>query len=100
MLMDEPFASVDAQTREGLEDLVLRIRDQYDMTILFVTHDIDESVYLADRVLVLSRSPAHVVEDLSIDLPAPRDQISTREHADFVHLRSRVARLVHGGQPD
>ncbi|MGO1560240.1 ABC-type nitrate/sulfonate/bicarbonate transport system, ATPase component [Actinomycetales bacterium JB111] len=100
MLMDEPFASVDAQTREGLEDLVLRIRDQYDMTILFVTHDIDESVYLADRVLVLSRSPAHVVEDLAIDLPSPRDQISTREHADFVHLRSRVARLVHGGEPD
>ena len=97
LLMDEPFASVDAQTREGLEDLVLSIRDRYDMTILFVTHDIDESVYLADRVLVLSRPPAHLVEDIKIDLPSPRDQISTREHADFVHLRGHVARLIHGG---
>jgi NitT/TauT family transport system ATP-binding protein len=100
LLMDEPFASVDAQTREGLEDLVLQIRDRYDMTILFVTHDIDESVYLADRVLVLSRPPAHLVEDLRIELPEPRDQITTRENPEFVRLRSRVARLVHGGTPE
>src|SRR3546814_2540053 len=69
LLMDEPFASVDAQTREGLEDLVLQIRDRYDMTILFVTHDIDESVYLANRVLVLSRPPAHLVDDIAVNLP-------------------------------
>ncbi len=79
MLMDEPFASVDAQTREGLEDLVLRIRDRYGMTILFVTHDIDESVYLANRVLVLSKPPARVVEDIRVELREPRDQITTRE---------------------
>jgi len=99
LLMDEPFASVDAQTREGLEDLVLKIRDTYDMTILFVTHDIDESVYLANRVLVLSRPPAHLVEDIRIHLPEPRDQITTRENPDFVHLRGHVARLIHGGEP-
>ncbi len=97
LLMDEPFASVDAQTREGLEDLVLQIRDTYDMTILFVTHDIDESVYLANRVLVLSRPPARLVEDIRVDLPEPRDQITTRENPDFVHLRGHVARLIHGG---
>ena len=97
LLMDEPFASVDAQTREGLEDLVLQIRDRYGMTILFVTHDIDESVYLANRVLVLSRPPAHLVEDIRVDLPTPRDQITTREDPAFVHLRSHVARLIHGG---
>jgi len=97
MLMDEPFASVDAQTREGLEDLVLKIRDTYGMTILFVTHDIDESVYLANRVLVLSRPPAHIVEDIRVDLPEPRDQITTRENPDFIHLRGHVARLIHGG---
>ena len=96
LLMDEPFASVDAQTREGLEDLVLQIRRDYDMTILFVTHDIDESVYLANRVLVLSRPPATLAEDLKIDLPEPRDQITTREEPDFVHLRGHVARLIHG----
>src|SRR5947199_8098581 len=56
LLMDEPFASVDAQTRGDLEDLVLRVREEYGITILFVTHDIDESVYLADRVVVLTHS--------------------------------------------
>ncbi|GLI26540.1 ABC transporter [Agromyces rhizosphaerae] len=96
LLMDEPFASVDAQTREGLEDLVLRIRDHYDMTILFVTHDIDESVYLADRVLVLSRPPATLAEDIAVDLGPSRDQITTREDPEFIHLRGHVARLIHG----
>src|SRR3546814_19488834 len=94
--MDEPFASVDAQTREGLEDLVLQIRDRYDMTILFVTHDIDESVYLANRVLVLSRPPAHLVEDIAVNLPEPRDQNTPREAPHFIHLRGTMARLIPG----
>jgi NitT/TauT family transport system ATP-binding protein len=94
LLMDEPFASVDAQTRAELEDLVLAVRERFAMTILFVTHDIDESVYLADRVLVLSRSPARVVADLETALPHPRDQIETKERGDFVHLRGEVARLI------
>ncbi|MEV1131823.1 ABC transporter ATP-binding protein [Agromyces sp. NPDC049794] len=94
LLMDEPFASVDAQTRAELEDLMLAVRKQFGMTILFVTHDIDESIYLADRVLVLSKSPSTIVESLDIDLPYPRDQVSTRELEDFVHLRSHVARLI------
>ncbi|MBO9577302.1 MAG: ABC transporter ATP-binding protein [Microbacteriaceae bacterium] len=99
LLMDEPFASVDAQTREGLEDLVLRVREQSDVTILFVTHDVDESVYLADRVLVLSKPPSRIVEDIPVPLPSPRDQIRTKELAEFVHLRGQVARLIHGAQP-
>ena len=99
LLMDEPFASVDAQTREGLEDLVLQIRNRMDVTILFVTHDVDESVYLADRVLVLSKPPSHIVQDLAVNLPSPRDQISTKELPEFVHLRGQVARLIHGADP-
>jgi NitT/TauT family transport system ATP-binding protein len=94
MLMDEPFASVDAQTRGDLEDLVLRVRDEHDMTILLVTHDIDESVYLADRVLVLSTAPTTIVETLKVGLPRERDQITTRESEEFVHLRGEVARLL------
>src|SRR5256885_58464 len=62
MLMDEPFASVDAQTRADLEDLVLEVRRQYGVTVVFVTHDIDESVYLGDRVVVLTPAPTHVQE--------------------------------------
>ncbi|WP_084961402.1 ABC transporter ATP-binding protein [Thermoactinospora rubra] len=96
MLMDEPFGSVDAQTREDLEDLVLQVRGHHRMTIVLITHDIDESVYVGDRVVVLSKAPAHVVGDLKVDLPAPRDQITTREHPDFVHLRAEVGRLVRG----
>jgi NitT/TauT family transport system ATP-binding protein len=96
MLMDEPFGSVDAQTREDLEDLLLRVRGHDDMTILLVTHDIDESVYVGDRVVVLTRSPGHVCEDLPVDLPAQRDQVATRELAAFVHLRAEVGRLIRG----
>jgi len=96
MLMDEPFASVDAQTRSDLEDLVLLLRSEFGMTILFVTHDIDESVYLANRVLVLSRPPATLVEDIAVDLPVPRDQIATKEDPKFVHIRGHVARLIRG----
>ena len=94
LLMDEPFASVDAQTRGDLEDLLLRVRDEYGITILFVTHDIDESVYLADRVIVLTHAPTQVKEIVPVSLPRPRDQIATKELPEFAHLRGHVARLV------
>jgi NitT/TauT family transport system ATP-binding protein len=94
LLMDEPFASVDAQTRADLEDLVLDVRRKFAMTILFVTHDVDESVYLADRVLVLSKSPSRIVSEVAVDLPEPRDQISTKETQRFVQLRAEVARRI------
>jgi NitT/TauT family transport system ATP-binding protein len=94
LLMDEPFASVDAQTRGDLEDLILQVRERYGVTILFVTHDIDESVYLADRVVVLTHAPTEVKEIVSVDLPRPRDQITTKELPEFTHLRGHVYRLI------
>jgi NitT/TauT family transport system ATP-binding protein len=94
LLMDEPFASVDAQTRGDLEDLVLRVREQYGITILFVTHDIDESVYLSDRVVVLTHAPTQVKEIVPVELPTPRDQIATKELPEFAHLRAHVYRLI------
>jgi NitT/TauT family transport system ATP-binding protein len=94
LLMDEPFASVDAQTRGDLEDLILRVREQYGITILFVTHDIDESVYLSDRVIVLTHSPTEVKEVVAVDLPSPRDQIATKELPEFTALRAHVYRLI------
>ncbi|EHR63344.1 ABC transporter ATP-binding protein [Saccharomonospora cyanea] len=97
LLMDEPFASVDAQTRFELEDLLRKVQTQNESTVLLVTHDIDESVYLGDRVLVLSKSPATIVADLTVDLPAERDQITTRESPEFVSMRAEVARLLHSG---
>jgi NitT/TauT family transport system ATP-binding protein len=100
LLMDEPFASVDAQTRGDLEDLILRVREQYEITVLFVTHDIDESVYLPDRVVVLTHSPTEVKEIVPVDLPRPRDQIVTKELPEFAHLRGHVYRLIKREQQD
>jgi NitT/TauT family transport system ATP-binding protein len=92
--MDEPFASVDAQTRGDLEDLVLRVREEYGITILFVTHDIDESVYMADRVVILTARPTVVQATLDIALPRPRDQVTTKELPEFAQLRARVYRAI------
>jgi NitT/TauT family transport system ATP-binding protein len=94
LLMDEPFASIDAQTRAELEDLTLRTWDLFGITVLFVTHDIDEAVYLSDRVVILSPSPATVAEIVDVDLPRPRDQISTKELPEFAALRGHVFRAV------
>jgi NitT/TauT family transport system ATP-binding protein len=94
LLMDEPFASVDAQTRGDLEDLVLGVREQFGITILFVTHDIDESVYLSERVVILTHSPTEVKEIVTVDLPVPRDQIATKELPEFTQLRGHVHRLI------
>jgi NitT/TauT family transport system ATP-binding protein len=94
LLMDEPFASVDAQTRADLEDLVATVREQFGITIVFITHDIDEAVYLSDRVVVLSRSPATVVDVVTTDLPRPRDQIATKALQQFVAKRSVIAQLI------
>jgi NitT/TauT family transport system ATP-binding protein len=98
LLMDEPFASVDAQTRAELEDLLLDVRREYNTTVLLVTHDIDESVYLSDRVLVLSKAPSTIVATIDVTpLGADRDQIITKETDEFVHLRGEVARLLRYG---
>lgn len=94
LVMDEPFAAVDAQTRADLEDLVRRLWQQLGVTVLFVTHDIDESVYLGQRVLVLSHAPTFVLEDVTIDLPAERDQLTTRALPEFAALRTRVYALI------
>nr|WP_202538457.1 ABC transporter ATP-binding protein [Streptomyces sp. SID8379] len=96
LLMDEPFAAVDAQTRADLEDLVRGLWRERGMTVLFVTHDIDEAVYLGERVLVLCSSPTMVREEVSVELPLERDQLTTRADARFTGLRSRVLELIRG----
>ncbi len=90
LLMDEPFAAVDAQTRADLEDLIRSVWQRLRVTLLFITHDIDESVYLGQRVIVLSASPTRVASIVDIDLPAQRDQLTTRGDARFVELRAQI----------
>jgi NitT/TauT family transport system ATP-binding protein len=90
LLMDEPFAAVDAQTRAELEDLVRSLWKRLGVTVIFVTHDIDESVYLGQRVVVLSSSPTRVLDDIQITLPDERDQVMTRADPAFARLRTLV----------
>jgi NitT/TauT family transport system ATP-binding protein len=90
LLMDEPFAAVDAQTRADLEDLIRAVWKKLGVTVLFVTHDIDESVYLGERVIILSSSPTVIQEDIIIDLPQDRDQLNTRALPRFTELRHHV----------
>ncbi|MFI8307291.1 ABC transporter ATP-binding protein [Streptomyces sp. NPDC085927] len=98
LLMDEPFAAVDAQTRADLEDLVRRLWQERSMTVLFVTHDIDEAVYLGERVIVLSRSPTVVQEQLKVDLPRERDQLTTRVAPRFAELRTHVYEQIQAAK--
>ncbi|MFC3493703.1 ABC transporter ATP-binding protein [Glycomyces rhizosphaerae] len=90
LLMDEPFAAVDAQTRADLEDLIRDLWGKLGITIVFITHDIDESVYLGQRVIVLSSPPTTTRAEITVDLGDERDQIATRSDPEFVKLRARV----------
>jgi NitT/TauT family transport system ATP-binding protein len=94
LLMDEPFASVDAQTRFDLEDLILQVRRELGITVVLVTHDIDEAVYLSDRVVVLGRAPSRVTEILDVPLDHPRTQVGTRSSDTFGRLRGHLMELV------
>ncbi|WP_411720261.1 ABC transporter ATP-binding protein, partial [Mycetocola sp.] len=90
LLMDEPFASVDAQTRAELEDLTLQLWSDRKMTIAFVTHDIDESIYLGNRIVVLSRTPTVIRQTIDVELPWPRDQLASKARPEFGRLREEV----------
>jgi NitT/TauT family transport system ATP-binding protein len=96
MLMDEPFASVDAQTRADLEDLILGVREEFKMTIILVTHDIDEAVYLGDEVVVLGGAPTTVQERIQTGLGERRDQLTTKSRPEFTQTRGRILRLIRG----
>lgn len=94
LLMDEPFGSLDAQTRGELEDQLLQIWERFQQTIIFVTHDIEEGIYLSDRVIVLTASPAEIFKDFSVDLPRPRNQIETRSDPNFLRIRNAIHKMI------
>ena len=101
LLLDEPFASVDALTRAELQDVVLRVHRDVEnrrVTIVHVTHDIDEAVYLADRVLVLSPSPGRVAGSVEVGLPRPRTQIATRSSPRFLEVRNAIHEVISAEQ--
>ncbi len=94
LLMDEAFSGVDALSRATLQDVILRAWAEAGVTVLFVTHDIDEAVYLADRVVVLHPEGHGVLADVRTDLPRPREQVTTRELPDFLRHRRDLLNLV------
>jgi NitT/TauT family transport system ATP-binding protein len=99
LLMDEPFSSVDALTRMDLHNLILELWTRQRFTAVLVTHDVDEAVYLADRVAVLSARPSSIVRSIPTALPRPRDSIVTRELPRFVELRHELLEMLLGRAP-
>ncbi|MDA9451182.1 MULTISPECIES: ABC transporter ATP-binding protein [unclassified Bradyrhizobium] len=90
LLMDEPFGALDAMTRQGLQDEVLELVSDSGATVIFVTHDLEEAIYLGDRVIGLLPHPGRIGIDLPISLPKPRDQLATRETPEFLRLRREL----------
>jgi NitT/TauT family transport system ATP-binding protein len=93
LLMDEPFGALDAQTRFMMQDNLLRIWEEFKITVLFVTHDIDEALFLSDRVIVMSASPGRVLADIRVDFGRPRDLDMLLE-PDFVKLKKECFSLI------
>jgi len=90
LLMDEPFGALDAITRQELQDEVARIVREDGRTVLFITHDLEEAIYLGDRVIALAANPGRIAEIVDVDLPRPRDQLTTREDSRFLQYRHRL----------
>jgi NitT/TauT family transport system ATP-binding protein len=98
LLMDEPFGALDAMTRQALQDEVLRLIETSQTTALFVTHDLEEAIYLGDRVIALYPNPGRVAQVFDVSLPRPRNQLETREHPDFLRLRREIFDFVREGE--
>jgi ABC-type nitrate/sulfonate/bicarbonate transport system ATPase subunit len=98
LLMDEPFGALDAMTRQGLQDEVLSLVAASRATVIFVTHDLEEAIYLGDRVIGLLPHPGRIGIELKIDLPRPRDQLRTRENPEFLALRRELFDFIKASE--
>jgi NitT/TauT family transport system ATP-binding protein len=96
MLMDEPFGALDAITRQTLQDELLQLAAEQHMTVVFITHDLEEAIYLGDRVFVLGANPGHIVEQIDVELPRPRSQLETRQDRRFLANRHHLFGLLQG----
>jgi len=94
LLMDEPFGALDAMTRQNLQDEVARLSAESGTTVVFVTHDLEEAIYLGDRVIAMESRPGRIGEVVDVDLPRPRNQLTTREDPRFLALRHRLFNLL------
>jgi NitT/TauT family transport system ATP-binding protein len=100
LLMDEPFGALDAMTRQTLQDEILQLAAERRIATVFITHDLEEAIYLGDRVVVLGQSPATIITSIEIELPRPRNQLTTREDSRFLAYRHRLFEmLAHENSP-
>jgi NitT/TauT family transport system ATP-binding protein len=97
LLMDEPFGALDAMTRQSLQDEVARLSAESGTTVVFVTHDLEEAIYLGDRVISMESRPGRIGEVVDVALPRPRNQLSTREDPNFLSLRHKLFNLLPHG---
>ena len=97
LLMDEPFGALDAITKATLQDVLLRVQAETGATVVFITHDLDEAIYLSDRVLVISGEPGSVTFTAATELPRPRDQLTTREVPRYLQVRHLLGQALQAG---
>lgn len=100
LLMDEPFGALDAITKASLQDQVLAMQATTGATIVFITHDLEEAIYLSDRVFLISGTPGQLTYEVSVDLPRPRDQIATRELPRYLEIRHLLSTALHRTHSD
>jgi NitT/TauT family transport system ATP-binding protein len=98
LLMDEPFGALDAITKGALHDQLLEVQSKTRATVVFITHDVEEAVYLSDRVMVINGSPGQIVHEVRSELPRPRDQISTRDLPGYHEMRHELAKALRDGR--
>jgi NitT/TauT family transport system ATP-binding protein len=98
LLMDEPFGALDALTRQSLQDEILRLIETSHTTALFVTHDLEEAIYLGDRVVALYPNPGRIAQLFEVTLPRPRNQLTTREDPEFLRLRRALFDFIREGE--
>jgi NitT/TauT family transport system ATP-binding protein len=96
LLMDEPFGALDAITRQTLQDEVARLAMEQRMTVVFITHDLEEAIYLGDRVIALHTNPGRIAETVEVGIARPRSQLETREDPRFLAHRHRLFGLLQG----
>ena len=101
MMMDEPFGALDALTRQGLQDELARLVREDGLTVLFVTHDLEEAIYLGDRVIALQANPGpgrpSLARMIDVRIERPRDQLATKEHPEFLRLRRELFAFIEQG---
>jgi len=94
LLMDEPFGALDAITKASLQDVLLSVQQETGATVVFITHDLDEAIYLSDRVLVISGNPGTITVAVDTELPRPRDQLATRELPRYLQVRHLLGQAL------